>query len=107
MRGELSVVDRFGTCADRQIDRAALARLVQTEPAVRRAYLVTKELRHSNGTQTVLAVFSKNGDLPELEDRLRQREAVPDGVVVVILGRHSEQIESVLREVPDALVFER
>ena len=59
-----------------------------------RAYLVTKELRHSAGTQTVLAVFSKNGDLPELTDRLHQRAAAPDGVVVVVLGRHNEQIES-------------
>jgi Zn-dependent protease with chaperone function len=105
-REQLSVVDRFDTCADRPLDRAALARIVQAEPAAMRAYLVTKQLHHSNGTQTVLAVFSKNGDVAGLTDRLR-REAVLDGVVVVILGRHNEQIESVLREVPDALVFER
>jgi Zn-dependent protease with chaperone function len=103
-RGQLSVVDRFSACADRQIDRAALARIVQAEPAVTRAYLVTKELHHSNGTQTVLAVFSKNGDVAGLTDRLH-REAVPDGVVVVVLGRHNEQIESVLREVPGSLIF--
>lgn len=106
-RDQLSVVDRFDTCADSRIDRASLARVVQAEPAVLRAYLVTKELRHSAGTQTVLAVFSKNGDIPELTDRLHQRAAAPDGVVVVVLGRHNEQIESLLREVPGALMFER
>ena len=106
-RSQLSVVDRFAACADRQIDRTALARVVQAEPAVVRAYLVTKELHHSNGTQTVFAVFSKNGDVAGLTDRLRQREAVPNRVVVVVLGRHSAQIESVLRDVPGALVFER
>lgn len=106
-RSQLSVVDRFAACADRQIDRTALARMVQAEPAVVRAYLVTKELHHSDGTQTVFAVFSKNGDVAGLTDRLRQREAVPNRVVVVVLGRHSEQIESVLRDVPGALVFER
>ena len=105
-RCQLSVVDRFIACADRRIDRAALARIVQAEPAVARAYLVTKELHHSDGTQTVLAVFSKNGDVAGLTDRLH-RQAAPDGVVVVALGRHNEQIESVLREVPGALVFER
>jgi hypothetical protein len=106
-RDQLSVVDRFDACADSQIDRASLARVVQAEPAVLRAYMVTKELRHSAGTQTVLAVFSKNGDIPELTDRLHQRAAAPDGVVVVVLGRHNEQIESLLREVPGALMFER
>ena len=106
-RSQLSVVDRFGACADRQIDRAALARMAQAEPAVVRAYLVTKELHHSNGTQTVFAVFSKNSDVAGLTDRLHQRGAVPNRVVVVVVGRHNEQIESVLRGVPGALVFER
>jgi Zn-dependent protease with chaperone function len=106
-RDRLSVVDRFHACAEIGIDRAAVARIVQSERAVLRAYLVTKEMRHSRGSQSVLAVFSKNGDVPGLADRLYHGNAVPDRVAVLFLGRHSELIEAALRDVPGALVFDR
>jgi hypothetical protein len=98
-------VDRFAA-AEAEVDRAALARIVRPE-GVLRAYLVRKELRHSRGTQTILAVFAKNGDLPDLAEQLYNGGAVTKRVAVVVLGRHNEQIESVLRDVPGALVFER
>ena len=106
-RDRLSVVDRFGPCTDRTVDRAALVRVMQSQPAVLRAYLVAKEMRHSTGRQAVLAVFSKNGGLPDLANQLYERRAVPDRVAVIVLGRHNELVEAAIRDVPDALVFER
>jgi hypothetical protein len=106
-RDRLSVVDRFGPCTGSEIDRVALVRVVQSQPAVQRAYLVTKEMRHSTGRQTVLAVFSKNGGLPHLATQLYEGRAVRRSVAVVVLGRHNELVEAAIREVTDALVFSR
>ena len=106
-RDRLSVVDRFGPCTDRDVDRAALVRILQSEPAVLRAYLVTKEMRHSTGTQTVLAVFSKNGGLPDLAKQVQESKAAPVRVAVIILGRHNELVEAAIGEVPGSLVFAR
>jgi Zn-dependent protease with chaperone function len=106
-RDRLSVVDRFRPCMDQAVDRAALLRIMQSEPAVLRAYLVTKEMRHSTGTQAVLAVFSKNGGPSDLATQLYEGKAVPDRVAVVVLGRHNELVEAAISEVPDALVFDR
>ena len=69
-RDRLSVVDRFGPCTDSQVDRPSLVRVMQSQPAVLRAYLVTKEMRHST-------------------------------------GRRNDLVEAAIRDVPDALVFER
>jgi Zn-dependent protease with chaperone function len=105
-RERLSVVDRFAP-SEAEVDRAALARIMRPERRVLRAYLVSKQLRHSRGMQTILAVFSKNDELPDLAERLYNGRVLTKRVAVVVLGRHNEQIESVLRDVPGALVFER
>ena len=106
-RDRLSVVDRFGPCMDRDVDRAALVRIMQSQPAVLRAYLVTKEMRHSAGTQAVLAVFSKNGGMPDFPKKLYESNAVPGRVAVIVVGRHNELVEAAIREVPESLVFAR
>ena len=106
-RDRLSVVDRFFPCAETTVDQEGIARVLQDERSVLRAYLVTKQMRHSPGTQAVLAVFTKIGELPSLVDHLRQENVVSEGTAVVVLGRRNEQIEALLRDVPGALLFDR
>ena len=101
----LSVVDRFRVCADPVVDRQRVLRVVRAQPGVTRAFLVTRDLRHSSGTQTVLVVVVTGG-APDLEDRLCREGAIPRHVFVHTLGRHDAQVEAALREVPDALIYD-
>jgi len=105
-RTELSVVDRLHPCADAGVDVAGLCRRIASEPGVLRAFLATKELRYSRGTQTVLAVVAKNGVAPDLRERLCREGVLPDHVTVVTLGRHDRKLETALREVSGSLIYD-
>jgi Zn-dependent protease with chaperone function len=105
-RAGLSVVDRLRPCADHGIDVVALSRRLASEPGVLRAFLAAKELRYSRGTQLVLAVLTKNGSTSDLGERLRREGLLPGAVTVVTLGRHDQQLEAALGEVPGALIFD-
>jgi len=104
-RQAVTVVDRFETCADERVDASALSRRLAAEPSVSRAFLVSKVLRHSFGTQTVL-VLAGNRLPDDLEQTLRRSGAVPDDVQVVILGRHDQQLQAALENTHGALVYE-
>ena len=101
----LSVVDRFRRCADPALDRDRVRRAVRAQPGVTRAFLVTRDLRHSSGTQTVLGVVVNDGGL-DVKESLCREGAIPRHVLVHTLGRQDAQVEAALREVADALIFD-
>ena len=101
-RAELSSVDRFRPCTDPRIDAGALTGELRRHPAVMQAFLVTKELRYSSGTQTVLAVIANRGG--DLQQKLRGSRVLPEDVVVVMLRPHEHALETALREVPGAIL---
>jgi hypothetical protein len=106
-RVALSVVDRLHPCADAAVDVARLRRQLASEPAVARAFLATKELRYSPGTQTVLAVLATNGAASGVGERLQRTGVVPDHVTVVVLGRDDQPVAAALAEVSGALIYDR
>ena len=67
------------------------------KPRAQRAFVVAKELRFSNGTQTVLAVLQKKTLSPDLEERLR-REGLywVRGDAVIVLNLHDRALEESL-----------
>jgi Zn-dependent protease with chaperone function len=103
-RTTLSRVDRFEPCVDPRFDPAALADRLSAEPRVVRAYLARKELRHSPGTLTILAVLMKSGSMEELAESLYRERLVPRDVLVAPLPRHDPGLESALG--PSTLVFD-
>jgi len=105
-RERLSVVDRFGPCTDAGVDVSSLARRLAIEPTVSSAYLVAKELRHSSGTLTVLALISSGGTR-ELGACLKREGLVPEHVEVAMLERRDHQLRTALERTTGALVYER
>jgi Zn-dependent protease with chaperone function len=105
-RKELTVVDRLRPCSDSVVDVAALSRRLAAEAGVLRAFVATKALRYSSGTQTVLAVLTKHGLASDLKERLCREGLLPEHVSVIVLGRHDRHLEAVLREVPGALILD-
>ena len=103
----LTLVDKLVPCLDTGIDVVALSRRMAAEPSVLRAFLATKELRHSEGTQTVLAVVTRNGGAPGLGPRLCDEGLLPADVTVVALGRQDQALEDSLRAVPGAVIYDR
>ena len=102
-----TLVDRLVPGVVAGIDVAALSRRMASESSVLRAFLATKDLRHSTGTQTVLAVVTRNGGAPDLGRRLCDEGLLPGHVTVVALGRHDQALEDALRGVPGAMIYER
>ena len=105
-RSELSAADRFGPSSDPTIDPAALSSRLAQEPGVQRAFVVTKELRYSNGTQTVLAVLSKKTLSPDLEEQLRREGLLPSGAMVSALNPHDRALEESLAGVDGGLILD-
>jgi Zn-dependent protease with chaperone function len=105
-RAKLSVVDRLRPCADQNVGIPALSRRLALEPGVRRAFLATKELRYSNGTQLVLAVVVKNGIAADLGERLSREGLLPDGVMLITLGPHDHALEAALGAVAGGLIYD-
>ena len=105
-RERLSVVDRFAPCSDAGVDAASVARRLANEPMVSRAFLVAKELRHSNGTQTVLALMA-NEAVHELGGSLKREGLVPEHVEIVGLDRRDHQLRAALEQTAGALFYER
>ena len=101
----LSVVDRFRPCTDPAVDRDHVLRAVHALPGVTRAFLVTRDLRHSSGSQTVLGVVVNDGG-PDVKESLCREGGIPRHVFVHTLGRQDAQVEAALREVPDALIYD-
>jgi hypothetical protein len=95
-RTTLSAVDRFRACSDPRIDTAALARRLAGEPDVIRAFLAVKELRHSTGTLTVLAVRTTSGNVADLGERLYSEDLLPRDVMVGAIGRYDRGLEAAL-----------
>ena len=106
-RLHVTAVDRFVPCGDQTVDAASLAGRLAAERAVLRAFLVTKELRHPHGTQTVLALLARGQAGPDVEQRLRRDGVIPGGVTFVVLSRHDQQLQAALADVPGALIYER
>ena len=73
---------------------------------MQRAFVVAKELRYSNGTQTVLAVLSKKTLSPDLEERLRREGLLPSGVMVIVLNPHDRALEESLAAVDGGLILD-
>jgi Zn-dependent protease with chaperone function len=105
-RAELSATDRFGPSSDPAIDAAALSSRLAQEPGVQRAFVVAKELRYSNGTQTVLAVLAKKTLSPDLEERLRREGVLPSGAMVIVLNPHDRALEESLAAVDGGLILD-
>jgi hypothetical protein len=103
-RTTLSRVDRFEPCVDPGLNPAVLADRLRAETHVVRAFLARKELRHSPGTLTVLAVLTKSGNVAELAEQLYREGVLPRDVLVAPLPRHDRGIEAALG--PSALVFD-
>ena len=87
-RAEVTATDNFSAGSHPEVDVAALARTLTSETAVLRAWLAAKALRYSSGSQMVLAVLTKGAPPRDLAGRLRRDCALPDDVMVVVLGRH-------------------
>jgi hypothetical protein len=105
-REKLTVVDQFTRCADVRVDVPSLVRRLAIEPRVSRAFLVSKELRHSTGRLTILALLGKDaGD--DLVSTLRRDGLIPKHVEIVALGRHDQQLQTALEQTSGALVYER
>jgi len=68
--------------------------------------LVRKELRHSAGTQLVLAVDA-NGAPPSLPDWLLAERVLPEESTIVILGRLDAALGRALVAVPGARIYRR
>jgi Zn-dependent protease with chaperone function len=103
-RSTLSVVDRFHTCADPRVAAVALSRRLALESDVVRAFLVAKELRHSLGTLTVLAIRTRSGSVAELSERLYSEGALPRDVMVGSIGRYDGGLEAALGA--DAMIYD-
>jgi hypothetical protein len=103
----VTVTDRFVEYADDRVDAPALARRLATEPVIRRAFLVTKELRYSPGRQTVLALSTTRPPASGLTDTLRRDHTLPDDAVVAVLTHDDRQLEVVLEQTPGALLYDR
>jgi Zn-dependent protease with chaperone function len=104
-RREVSTVDRFGAHG---LDQPALERIVASlarTPEIRAALLVRKELRHSAGTQVILAVEA-NGAPSSLRDRLLAERILPAEGDIVVLGRLDAALRQAL-DVPGAAIYRR
>jgi Zn-dependent protease with chaperone function len=106
-RCEVTVTDRFVECADHRVDAPALARRLAAESIIRRAFLVTKELRYSPGRQTVLALSTVRPPAADLTETLRRERGLPDDAVVAVLTPHDRQLEAALEQTPGALLYDR
>jgi Zn-dependent protease with chaperone function len=105
-RREVSVIDRFGAHG---LDQPTLDRIVATlTPAreVHAAFLVTKELRYSAGSQLVLAVEA-NGAAPSLRDRLVAEGVLPAEGTIVILDRHDAALRQAIAATPASEIYRR
>jgi Zn-dependent protease with chaperone function len=106
-RLQVTPVDRFVPCADSAVNASPVVSWLATEREVLRAFLVTKELRYSNGTQTVLALLARGLSGSDLRERLRREGLIPNGVTIAVLTRHDQQLQAALEEIPGALIYER
>ena len=106
-RTEVTGIDRFSPGSHPELDVAALARALASERAVQRAWLAAKALRHSAGTQTVLAVLTKGTPRPDLAEHLRRDGVLPEDVVMVVLGRHDRQLQAALDSAGATVIFGR
>ena len=106
-RTEVTGIDRFSPGSHPELDVAALARALASERAVQRAWLAAKALRHSAGTQTVLAVLTKGTPRPDLAEHLRRDRVLPEDVVMVVLGRHDRQLQAALDSAGATVIFGR
>ena len=107
-RRELSAVDRFGAHG---LDQPALERILASlarTAEIHAAFLVRKELRHSAGTQLILAVEA-NGAPPSLRDRLLAERIIPEEADsdIVMLGRLDASLRQALGAVPQAGIYRR
>ena len=105
-RREVSSVDRFGAHG---LDQPALERILASlarTPEIRAALLVRKELRHSTGTQVILAVEA-NGAPASLRDRLLAERILPAEGDIVVLGRLDAALRQALGGVPGAAIYRR
>ena len=106
-RSELTLVDRFVACSDPAADAQRIASCLAAESAVVRAFLASKELRYSTGTQTLLALTANGSLTPQMLDRLKTECGLSEEARIVVLGRHDQQIEAALAGIRGALVYER
>ncbi len=105
-RRAVSSVDRFGAHG---LDQPALERITASlarTPEIRAALLVRKELRHSKGTQVILAVEA-NGAPSSLRDRLLADRILPAEGDIVVLGRLDAALRQALGGVPGAAIYRR
>jgi Peptidase family M48 len=106
-RLQVTAVDRFGPCADLAVNASSVVSWLATERDVLRAFLVTKELRYSNGAQTVLALLARGHSGSDVRERFRRAGLVPDCVTIAVLTRHDQQLRAALEEIPGAVIYER
>jgi Zn-dependent protease with chaperone function len=107
-RREVSPVDRFGAHG---LDQPVLDRIVASlarTPEIRAAFLVRKELRHSAGTQLILAIDA-NGAPTSLRDRLLAERVIPEegDSHIVMLWRGDASLRQALEAVRGAAIFRR
>ena len=105
-RSKLTVVDRLSRGGGGGLDVAPVIKRLAFEPTVLRAFLVSKELRHSSGTQIVLAL-RVNGPPGDLTARLGHEPLFRERVQIVTLGRDDRELEALLEQTPGALIYER
>jgi Zn-dependent protease with chaperone function len=105
-RRELSPVDRFGAHGLEQPVLDGILASLARAPEINAALLVRKELRHSTGTQVILAVEA-NGAPASLRDRLLSEQIIPEEGNIVLLGRLDTALRHALVAVPGATIYRR
>jgi hypothetical protein len=104
-RSTVSPLDRFAPHGLDADGLAAVRAALAAQREVREAFLAVRELRHSAGTQAVLAVAAEGVAPDALTARVREAAALGPEATIVVLDRRQRALREVLAAVPAARIL--